>query len=396
MPRQLFSRLSLIIALTPAGASAGEPAVIARGAIQPQLAIDRDGGVYAVFIQKGNICVVTSTDKGVSFGAPVVAIDVKGRANGGAQRGPRIGVDAKKRITVTAPVTFDDAEYAKKYPTAELYVVTSSDGGKTWTAPVRVNEAPKKAPEALHWLAVAPSGEAFVTWLDLRGRLEPGQDLYSARVVDGKVSKNEKIAAQVCECCAPGLAVAGTGGDARPVFAWREGGDKVTSRNILIHGARAGESPDHRERLNGADTRITTCPMSAPAVAVSADGTRWIAAWMDERDEKAKRRVYYRSSESSRAPGDAPVDASSAARQDHPATVFDGAGVAWIAWEEGERAEKRIRFRSVTNGSRPADAGSAAFGKGSFPSLAAGGGIVALVYEAGADDEKSVVFRRLE
>ena len=36
--------------------------------------------------------------------------------------------------SVTAPVTFDDAEYKKRYPTAELFFVRSTDGGRTWQA----------------------------------------------------------------------------------------------------------------------------------------------------------------------------------------------------------------------------------------------------------------------
>jgi hypothetical protein len=232
------------------GAPAG--ALVAADAIQPHVAIDGDGAVYVVFLHKGDVAVSVSTDMGKSFSAPVVAMNVQGRGRGGRQRGPRIGVDAKKNLTVTCPVTFDDAEYTKKYQTAELYLVTSPDGGKTWSKPAQVNEVAKKAPEALHWMAVAPTGEVHVAWLDRRGREGPGQDLYYAKVVKGKVGQNVKVATTVCECCAPGLAV---DRDVNPFIAWREGGQKPSREVFAIRSSDRGASFGKPVQVNRVPTK---------------------------------------------------------------------------------------------------------------------------------------------
>jgi hypothetical protein len=224
---QIFAT-SLLLARGEARAAAG--VLIATEAIQPQAAIDDQGNVHLVFIHRGNIAVSISKDRGKTFGEPVVAIDTKGRAEGGRQRGPRIGLDRKRNIYVTAFVVFDEGEYKNRYPAADLCLVSSADGGRTWTKPVRVNEVPKKAPEALHWLAVSPAGEAHVAWLDIRSRAK-GQDLYYARVEGGKVGKNVPVASDVCECCAPGLAVDSRG---NPLLAYREGGAGKPSREIYV------------------------------------------------------------------------------------------------------------------------------------------------------------------
>lgn len=200
---------------------------VVTNAIQPHMAISSHG-VFVACIHKGNIAVVVSHDEGRSFGSPVIAMDVSGRARGGRHRGPRIGVDAKGRLTVTAPVTFDDREYKKKYPTADLFFVQSSDQGKTWTKPKRINAVEKKAPESLHWMAVDESGDAHVAWLDMRNR-NRGQDIFFATISEGAVSANRKVAATVCECCAPGMAV---DADGRCLLAYREGGD-AASREIF-------------------------------------------------------------------------------------------------------------------------------------------------------------------
>lgn len=233
-----------------AGKDLPAPVVVASEAIQPQIAIDAKGHLYVVAIHRGNIAVSLSSDGGRTFSEPVVAIDVKGRALGGRQRGPRIGIDDAGGIVVTAPVTFDDAEYRKKYPTADLYLVYSADGGKTWTRPRQVNEVSKMAPEALHWMVVAPNGTAHVAWLDIRNQRR-GQDLYYAKVDADGVGKNVFLASVVCECCAPGLAVDKAG---NPIVVYREGGAKPSRELFLIRSRDGGESFDRPVRVNHVNT----------------------------------------------------------------------------------------------------------------------------------------------
>ncbi len=226
--------------------------VIAKDAEQPQLAADKDGVFYCVFLRNRNVELSTSSDGGKTWSAPVTAIDAKGKARGGMQRGPRVGVDDRKVVTVTAPLCFDEKELAEQYPRAELWLARSTDGGKTFGAPVQVNEKARTTPESLHAMAVAPSGEVHVAWLDMRGR-EKGQDLYCAKVVDGKPGKNLKIGESLCECCAPGIAVDGAG---NPAVTWRDGA-KSDSRSIWMSISRdGGKSFSPRERVNGAETKV--------------------------------------------------------------------------------------------------------------------------------------------
>ncbi len=230
-----------------------EPVSVSRDAIQPHLAIDAEGAAYVTFIRNGQIELAVSTDKGKTFSPPVVAIDAKGKARGGMQRGPRVAVDGKKTVYVTAPLTFDEAEFQKRYPTQDLYLAVSTDGGKTFGKPVMVNDMPKKAPESLHWLAASPVEGAFVAWLDLRQR-EKGQDLYFAKVTDQgrKVSRNAPVATTLCECCAPGLAVDGKG---NPSLIYREGG-KGNRQIFLAVSTNGGTSFGKVARVNQGESKI--------------------------------------------------------------------------------------------------------------------------------------------
>jgi hypothetical protein len=247
-----LTALCLLLLIAAGSQDAASPAVIAKDAIQPCLAADEEGRFYCAFIRNGNIEISVSDDNGKTWSAPVIAIDAKGKASGGMQRGPRVGVDGRKNLTVTAPLCFDEHELKERYPKAELWLARSADGGRTFSPPIQINEKPGTAAEALHALAVAPSGEAHVTWLDMRGR-EKGQDLYYAKVVDGKPGRNVKIGATLCECCAPGLALDGAG---NPVITWRDGASS-DSRPIWISISKdGGKSFAAPARVNQVETRV--------------------------------------------------------------------------------------------------------------------------------------------
>jgi hypothetical protein len=221
--------------------------VVASGAEQPHLAASEDGSFHATFI-RGDIGFAASAD-GKTWSEPAVAIDARGRAKGGMQRGPRIAVDGKKTIYVTAPLCFDEAEFTKKYPTSDLYLAVSTDGGKTFTKPARLNDVPKKAAEALHWLAAAPNGDVYAAWLDFRLR-EKGQDLAWVKITDRgrKIGRNQVFPGPLCECCAPGLTVDAKGD---PVAAYRE--SKAGDRAVFV--APGFKAP---RRINQGETRIDT------------------------------------------------------------------------------------------------------------------------------------------
>ncbi len=132
-------------------------------------AVGPDGTLYAIWSQDDTIMLTTSRNGGMTFSqaravihtAPIMfAIDTLERANGF----PQIAIDPKsKRLYVTW------SDY--RNGDLDVFLATSDDGGKHWSAPVRVNDDPPHngADQFFQWLAVDPTdGSVNVIFYDRR------------------------------------------------------------------------------------------------------------------------------------------------------------------------------------------------------------------------------------
>ena len=132
-------------------------------------AVAPDGTLYAIWSQGDDIMMTTSRDGGKSFSharavihtAPIMfAIDTLERANGF----PQIAIDPKSNRLY---VTWSDYRNGD----IDVFLSSSNDRGKHWTAPVRVNNdsVHNGAEQFFQWLAVDPTdGSVNVIFYDRR------------------------------------------------------------------------------------------------------------------------------------------------------------------------------------------------------------------------------------
>lgn len=132
-------------------------------------AVGPDGTLYVIWSQDDDLMFILSRDGGKTFArarpilhtAPIMfAIDTLDRANGF----PQIAVDP---ISKRLYVTWSDYRNGD----LDVFISGSDDGGKRWTAPVRVNNDPVHdgAEQFFQWLAVDPvDGSVNVIFYDRR------------------------------------------------------------------------------------------------------------------------------------------------------------------------------------------------------------------------------------
>ena len=127
--------------------------------------------------------------------------------------------------------------------------------------------------------------------------------------------------------------------------------------------------------------------MDAPAVAVSRDGKKLAAAWMDERSGRNDRQVYWTQSSGGAFRKESLLADDPKGLKGHPSIAMDSGGAFHAAWEDMRSGVQQIRYRSA--GGKDV-AISPEKGKASFPSLACGK-IVGVAFELNGDAVFSAV-----
>lgn len=263
----LFAGLIALIAVRgaePAAAVAVAPGAEFAAARQPQVAVGPNGAVHVTFGVGNAVYCATSTDAGRTFSPPVKVND-HGVLALGKRRGPRVAAAAG---WVAVAAVCGERGGGKD---GDILAWRSADGGRTWSAPVKVNRVPGSAREGLHDLAAA-DGRLFCVWLDLRaGRSQ----VYGALSADGGATWGEdrlvyeSPAGAVCPCCQPSACFDGRG---RLHVLWRN--NLADDRDMfLVTSADGGRTWDAPHKLGTGTWRLRACPMDGGGLAADGDGT---------------------------------------------------------------------------------------------------------------------------
>jgi hypothetical protein len=268
-PTVVLARAAADSAAEPATEAGASAAGVPR---QPQAAIDRQGRVFVVFGVDDTIRCVVSTDQGRSFGEPVLVATSKVLSLG-RRRGPRIAVT--DRGLVVSAISGEQGRGRD----GDLLTWRSTDLGRTWEGPVRVNTVAGAAREGLHGMAGRPDGTVYCTWLDLRNNRT---ELWGARSRDGGASWEPDALVyrakerNICECCHPSVAFGPAPGNDL-VLMWRNqlAGDRDL---YLIRSSDAGSHFGPAQKLGEGSWHLDACPMDGGAVAI-APGGRVSTVW---------------------------------------------------------------------------------------------------------------------
>ncbi len=268
------SMLSVIIGLAVA-ASLG-PMGPDAPAHEPQMAVSGSTVALAFGAGKAIYCSVSS-DSGKTFSAPRKVAEAA-LIPLTRHRGPRIAItNGAIVITAVAGKTTADGPHAHGLPSdGDLLAWRSTDGGKTWSRGITINDVPAAPTEGLHSLAADASGHLFAAWLDKRGG--GGTKLYGSRSTDGGVtwSKNVSIyespEGTICECCHPSVVMDPSG---QILVMWRNW--LAGSRDMYLTRSANGNSFSKPEKLGTGTWKLNACPMDGGGLAVSQG--RIVTAW---------------------------------------------------------------------------------------------------------------------
>jgi hypothetical protein len=186
-------------------------------------------------------------------------------------RGPRLAI-ALDAVVISAIVGSQGGGRD-----GDLMAWRSKDAGKTWSAPVRVNDVPGSAREGLHAMASGGAHTLFAAWLDLRDK---GTRVYGSVSTDGGASWSanrlvyESPSGTVCQCCHPSVAI-----DSAGVIYVMFRNELAGSRDLyLTRSSDGGKTFEPAGKLGTRTWKLQACPMDGGGLAVDEKGgvaTAW-------------------------------------------------------------------------------------------------------------------------
>lgn len=329
-----------------------------RGPVSPQSSyptptFDAKGRLWVAFVEGDAVYVSSSTDRGQTF-APAVRVTREAEkidANGEAR--PKIAADA-------AGLYVSWTRKGKTAYSGDVRFARSTDGGRTFGAPITVNDDGLPTGHRFDALSLGARGEVVLAWVDKRdleaakakGSAYDGAAVYYAKSADGgkTFARNVKLKDNACECCRLALARDPKG---RAVLLFRDilpGGIRDHSLAVLGAGAPARATFD--------DWTINACPHHGPSLAIAADGTYHLA-WFTAEGRAGGGLFYARSSDAGRSYG-VPRKLAPSSGASHPYVLARGSEVH-IVWKESRGDGSVIRAaRSADGGATWTDTHDAA------------------------------------
>ncbi|MBL8230596.1 MAG: exo-alpha-sialidase [Bryobacterales bacterium] len=241
---------------------------------QPRVAVD--GSRVAVAFGTGDtVRVAVSNDQGKTFSHPVQVFPAPGESGKlalGRHRGPRIAMSGKT-LVISAIVGAQGGGRD-----GDVVAWRSTDGGKTWSRGVRVNDVEGAAREGLH--AMGGEGNTLLNvWLDLR---QKGTRLYGSVSKDGGATwaANKLIYESpdqhICECCHP-MVHASSGALHVMWRNWLSGSRDMYTATSADGGLTFGKA----SKLGTGTWPLNACPMDGGGLAADTNGQLW-SAWRRE------------------------------------------------------------------------------------------------------------------
>jgi len=320
--------------------------------LTPTAAFDHAGRLWVTWVDGPHVFAAASDDRGQSF-APAVEITRSAEnidANGEAR--PKIAVGTRDELYVSWT-----RKGAKPF-TGDIRFARSVDGGRTFSAPVTVNDDGAPIGHRFDALRVSPGGTIYLAWIDKRDRerAAPGEHAHEGAAAGGHVHEgsegaalyyslsrdggrsfipNRRLKDGICECCRLAMDVDGD----LPVLLWRDIFDGTVRDHALVRFATP-DAPGPVVRASDDGWAIDACPHHGPSLSVSDAGT-YHAVWFTGGGRRGAGAFYARSVDRGQT-FPAPIPVGSDRTFGHAVVLSRGREVV-LAWEEGVAQGMSVR-----------------------------------------------------
>ena len=272
----------------------------------------------------------------------------------------------------------------QRFPLSALRLVTSSDDGKTWTAPVTVTDGDVFGSHSFHALHASPDGSLYVAWLGKpdtpadsakpakKAAVVPaanaGHDMASmpgmsgdmggmhaasaswiTRSTDGGKTWSPRVRVdmgEACPCCRTGLA---TSKDGALYMSWRHVFPGSVRDIVVARSNDHGQTWSEPVRVHADDWKFDACPHAGPAIATDANGTLHVTWWTGK--EGSAGVFYAQSTDGGKTFTPAiPLGVAQYSRPAHVQMALASNNRVIVTWDDGTKQVPQIVVRVSHDG----------------------------------------------
>ena len=318
---------------------------LAKPSLAITTAFDEKGRLWLASIRGRHLYVSHSDDKGNTLSEPVIVNAEPEDILGDGENRPKIVV--RKGV-----VYVSYTRGLEKPMTGDIRFSRSLDGGRSFSAPLTVNDNREIISHRFETLEVNDRGQVFLAWLDKRdlsaavrqGEKYSGAAVYYAVSDDGGASfqPNLKAADHSCECCRTAMALDNEG---VPVIFWRH----IYGKNERDHAMLRLDGKSSPIRVSYDRWEVDGCPHHGGALSIASDGV-YHFVWFNNASERHG--LFYAHSADRGNRFSAPLNFGNfEAQAGHPHVLSLGKAVH-VAWKEFDGQNSVIRGMSSADGGK--------------------------------------------
>ena len=289
-----------------------------------------NGVLWIAWVANDQVYLQSSSDKGLSFSAPVKVNTKPEKIIAKGENRPKIKFDAQNNVYVTWALS------TGKRHVGHIRFSRSNDGGLSFSEPVTLNDDGKEIGHSFDSLLVGKRGEVFVVWIDSRdnvaakaaGQSFDGSSLYYTVSKDGgkTFSKNQLLVPHVCQCCRLQTALAS---DNTPVVLWRH----IYEGSIRDHALMKltdWQTPSELHRVGEENWKIDACPHHGGGLVISDE--TYHAVWFSNSD--TKKGLFYANSKDAGQHFSKPMSfGGEGASHAHVQAIGQSVAIVWLEFD---------------------------------------------------------------
>jgi len=325
-------KASLLAIISFAAIASSDQASVNNGRA-PSAVFGQNGTLWVTFVHQQFVYLSSSTDKGLSYSAPVRVNQQPQNIYSDGENRPKIAIANNGYIYLSW------SEKTSGRFNGDIHFARSIDGGSSFQAVKTINTDGQNIGHRFDSLLLTPAGDIYISWLDKRLTVQAKKSaqpyrgssvFYSASTDQGNSFSNNLLAADhSCECCRMAIAPSGKH-DA--VIMWRQIFEGGIRDHAISRLSQQQASKPYRATVD--QWKTDACPHHGPSLAPAFD-ERYHMTWFSH-GEQHKGLYYARFDFNSKTHSKAVlIDDSPSASHSFVKQVGDMTWIAWVSFQHG-------------------------------------------------------------